>query len=137
MSFSRSRRFSAQRTADSAGAMHASQGQAHWFDALRQAERAGAIRALELEPSFRIEIEGAFVCNVKADARFFDVRAGRVRVLDYKGVEGDTPISKLKRRLVRAAHKVEIEIEGPARKRAERKAARRALEKALTKMERV
>ena len=139
MSFSRRPRFAAKRTPDSAGVIHASKGQAQWFDTLRTRLRAGEIRDLDLEPSFPIVINGQHVCDVKADARFVEIASGRVCVLDYKGVEGDTPISRLKRKLVAAAHGIEIEIVGPAQQAKDRKArtaaAKRALKKAAKMIE--
>lgn len=134
MSFSRRPKFTAKRTADSAGVMHASKGQATWFDGLRMRERAGEIVDLQLEPSFPIIINGQHICDVKADAAFAE--GGRYRVLDFKGIEGDTPVSRLKRRLVAAAHGVEIEIVGPAKQAKERKARKAASRRALIKAQR-
>lgn len=114
-------RFAARRTPDITGRVHASKGQAAWFNGLLLRARAGEITDLIVEPSYRIEIGGEWVCNVKADASYLE--DGRRRVVDYKGVEGDTPISRLKRRLVRAQHKIEIEIVGPAAARKSKRAA--------------
>lgn len=136
MSFSRGPKFKATRTPDSAGVMHASKGQAAWFDKLRLRQRAGEITELELEPAFPILINGTEVCVVKADARFFDVVEQRCRVVDYKGVEGDTPVSRLKRRLVAAAYGVEIEITGPAKARQETHKRQAAERRELRKRER-
>lgn len=136
MSFSRRPRFTAKRTADSAGVMHASKGQAAFFDRLRLRERAGEISHLELEPAFEIRINGEIVCTVKADASYFDEREGRRHTIDYKGVEGDTPVSRLKRKLVKAAHGVEIEIVGPAAELKARKARKAASKRAVKKAER-
>lgn len=97
------------------GVTYASRGEADWVAQLQLRQRAGEISGLELQPSFRIEIAGQWVCTVKADAAWTE--AGRRRVGDYKGVTGDTPVSRLKRRLVRACHGVEIEVFGPATKR--------------------
>ena len=128
MRFQSRPRFSAKRTPDCDGVVHASKGQAAWFSTLKQRARAGQIADLELEPAFSIKVardcpycaeHGHVVGVAKADARF--VENGLVRVKDYKGVEGDTPLSRFKRRLVRAMFGVDIEIEGPARELADRR----------------
>lgn len=134
MSFRRGPRFKAQRTADSAGVMQASKGQAQWFDRLRLREKAGEISHLELE--WEITINGEHICVVKADASYFDEREGRRCIVDYKGIEGDTPVSRLKRKLVAAQHGVTIEIVGPAAQRARRKAEAAEARREIKKRER-
>jgi hypothetical protein len=113
--------------------VHASKGQAEFFDRLRLRLRAGEISHLELEPAFEIRINGEVVCTVKADASYFDEREGRRHTIDYKGVEGDTPVSRLKRKLVKAAHGVDIEIVGPAAELKARKARKAASNRAMKK----
>lgn len=123
MKFSR-KRFSAIRTPDIDGIERASKGEANFVSALRLRERAGQIADLQTQPEFRIEINGKWVCTVKADASF--VENGEHHVQDYKGIEGDTPVSRLKRKLVKAAYGIEIEIVGPAMKKARRSAKAKA-----------
>lgn len=113
--FGPQRRFVAKPT-EVDGVRFASKGEAVFFAKLQQQERVGEISNLERQPSFRIEINGKWICTVKADAAFTDC-AGVCRVQDYKGHTGDTPVSRLKRRLVEALHGVEIEVVGPAAKR--------------------
>lgn len=122
-------------TRDKRGRNHPSAEEAAWFDALYQQEARGAVRIIAIEPSFRIPADTAapFVCNVKADAEL--IEQGRRRVVDYKGFAGDTAVSRLKRRLVRWQHDVEIELVGPyverlARQKRERKAKRDLIKKA-------
>lgn len=129
--FQKKRRFKAKRTADSAGVVHLSKEEAKWFDALRTREELGEIACLELEPAFVINLADPFgrekrLCTVKADARFYDLTTQTTRVVDYKGLEGETPLSRLKRKMVAIQHGVEIEIEGSAVKAIKRAAAKKA-----------
>lgn len=123
-----------KRTPDLNGDMHPNPEEAAWYDGLIRLERAGVIRDLEREPSWRIESpDGDWVCTVKADARYFDTRDHRVHIDDFKGWKGDTPTSALKRRLVRAFHGVEIELVGPYAERKRKAKAKRAAERDLVK----
>lgn len=123
-----------KRTPDIDGGMHPNPEEANWFSGLIRLERAGVIRDLEREPSWKIESpDGDWVCTVKADARYFDTRDARVHIDDWKGWKGDTPTSALKRRLVRAFHKVEIELVGPYVERKRKAAAKKKAERAFAK----
>ncbi|MDX2277674.1 MAG: hypothetical protein NW206_19665 [Hyphomonadaceae bacterium] len=135
-------------TRDKRGRNHPSEGEALWFNALYDAEARGELVIEEVEPSFRIELHapgelaGVYLCTVKADARVRELvpphmkahRAERVRVIDYKGRSGDTEVSRLKRKMVRIQHGVEIEwvgkyVEGKARAKAKKKAARELIKR--------
>lgn len=118
-------------TLDSRGRRHPSGEEAAWFDQQYARADRGEIEIIAIEPSFRIEIDGAWICNVKADLKVRE--GGRVRVLDYKGRMGATPVSALKRRLVAAQHKIEIELVGPHVERERKAKAKRALERSLLK----
>jgi hypothetical protein len=133
MRFGRGRKFKAKWTEDSAGVKHRSAGEARWFDRLRQREKAGEISQLVMEPSWDIAINGEHVCKVSADASYFDEREGKRHTVDFKGIEGETPLSKLKRKLVKAHHGVVIEVVGPAKAREDRKREKAAWVKAEKK----
>ena len=129
--FSKRRKFAANWTEDSQGIKHPSKGQAEWFDRLRMRERAGEIRIVEREPGFDIrvardcphcKVHGEKVGVVKFDAKIEHVETGEIEFLDYKGVEGETPLSKLKAKLVRAIFGVEVVIVGPAAQRKQKEA---------------
>lgn len=125
-------------TADMRGRMHPSAGEAKWFDALYAAEARGEIAIEEIEPAFKITLDGQPLCTVKADARVRTIATGAVRVLDYKGKTGDTEISRLKRRMVLIQHGVQIEwvgsyVEAKARAKAKRAAARDLIRKSETR----
>ena len=71
-----------------------------YYADLKLRERAGEIRNLTLQPKFPITINGEKVCDVVLDFSFYE--ENRRRVLDIKGF--DTPISRLKRKLVHAVY---------------------------------
>ncbi|NDC76167.1 DUF1064 domain-containing protein [bacterium] len=76
-------------------------GEANRWGQLKLLERAGNIRGLgEPHPSFPIAINGTIVCKVEMDFAYSE--NGQAVVEDYKGV--DTPVSRLKRKLLAAAY---------------------------------
>lgn len=84
-----------------------STGEARTFIALAQAEYAGYIEALELQPVFELRAEGGVkVGTYRADFRF--VCEGRTRVVDVKGHQ--TPLSAWKRKHTMAQYDIDVEI---------------------------
>ncbi len=75
---------------------------------LRIRQRAGEIQGLELQPKWPIVIEGVKVCTVIGDFAYYDLREKRRIVEDVKGM--DTPVSKLKRKLLLAIHGVDMVV---------------------------
>lgn len=137
MSFRRGPKFAAKWTEDSRGNKHPSASEARWFDRLFLREKAGEISALELNPTYEIRIapdcphcaeHGVKVCDVELDARY--IENGAVVIADFKGIEGNTPVSKLKRKLAETRHRIVVTLFGPAaaveRKKSELKAFKRA-----------
>lgn len=82
--------------------------EARYYRNLKLMEKAGVVYGVERQVEYAIEINGKRCCKYLADFRFYDKEQDRVRVIDCKGM--DTPVSKLKRRLVAAAHGVEVEV---------------------------
>lgn len=74
---------------------------------LKMLQGAGLVRDLECQTVFPIEINGKRVCEYRADFTWTDETGAR-RAIDVKGY--DTPVSKLKRKLVEAFYGVEIEV---------------------------
>ncbi len=76
---------------------------------LKLMQRAKEIRELEVHPRYEIVWPGDHerICFVELDFQYTD-KTGLVHVEDVKG--HDTALSKLKRRLVKAAYRVEVEI---------------------------
>lgn len=87
-----------------------SKAEARRFMELRLLERAGEISGLKLQEPFACTVgeKSVVVCTYRADFSYWDNRQKRQRVEDVKGM--DTPISRLKRKLVGAIHGVEVEI---------------------------
>ena len=96
------------------GITFASKREATHYALLKRQERLGLIRNLELQPRFRIVIDGRQVrypgsnrpMTYVGDFSFMD-DTGR-RILDVKGL--DTPASKIKRALVEHIYHVKIEV---------------------------
>lgn len=93
----------------------------HTFDSTREYERyvelkllqrAKKIHELKVHPSWEIIINGVLVCVVELDFRYkMHVRDGVFGPLvivaeDVKGV--DNPLSKLKRKLLKAVHNIDV-----------------------------
>lgn len=79
-----------------------SQKEAKRYHELKVLQEAGAIRLLEMQPKFKIEVNGHKVCTYIADFQYYDVGAGHDVVEDVKGVE--TPIFRLKAKLLKACY---------------------------------
>lgn len=114
------------------------------FHAKRTPDSEGVMHRSASEPRFVIKIapqcahcaaHGVPVCIVEADASFID-ETGRARVRDYKGIEGDTPIFRLKQKLAAIVLGIEIEMVGPAKARKLRKAEAAAMRREIKKRER-
>lgn len=104
---SRNGKYNAQRQVVD-GITFMSRREAREYAELRLLEKAGHIEGLILQPKFPIQIGGMKVCTVIADFQYLDKETGETRVVDTKGF--DTSISRLKRKLVKAVHGVEIEV---------------------------
>lgn len=91
------------------GFTYDSEAEADYCERLKLREKAGEISGLELQRPFAIPAPNGEVITVyKADAVFWDHVADRFRVIDVKGVE--TPVFKLKRKLMRLLLGVEVEV---------------------------
>lgn len=80
---------------------------------LRRREQAGEIYGLQLQPTYEITINDIKICKVKLDFSYWDTKqhfeTGAPQVIeDVKGK--DTPVSKLKRKLVEAQHSIKVRI---------------------------
>lgn len=85
-----------------------------WFDSKKEArhysglcllKKAGIISRIEIQVRYRLEVCGEKIADYVADfvVTFPD---SRIEVQDVKGVR--TPVYKLKKRLMKAIHKIEI-----------------------------
>ena len=79
----------------------------HYSDLLVR-KAAGEIHGdIEVHPVYPIVVNGHPVCRVELDFRYRDT-AGKEHVVDIKG--RDLPMSKLKRKLLFAAHGVSVAV---------------------------
>ena len=90
-----------------------SKAEAQYYADLKLQVKAGLVRDLELQPVFPLVIisesgEAITVGEARMDFRFFDVAQNRVRVIDVKGK--DLPLSRLKRKIVKARYGIDVEI---------------------------
>lgn len=111
-------KYSAQRTDCGQGHTHDSKLEARRCDELHALERTGNITRLEMQPEFRIAIGGKHICAYRADFAYFSSTCRIVE--DVKGML--TPVYRLKKKLVEAAHPGTVITEYPPRQRKARKA---------------
>lgn len=88
------------------GIAFASQREARRYMYLRLLERAGKIKALVLQPRFRIDFNDAPICTYVADFMYFDNDAKRNIIEDVKGVR--TPEYRLKKKMMYAVYGITI-----------------------------
>lgn len=74
---------------------------------LKTLQIIGEISDLRCHPSFVIKIEGIKICKVILDFTYYD-QSGVEIYEDFKGV--DNALSKLKRKLVEAAHGIKVHV---------------------------
>ncbi len=88
------------------GIRFASKREGHRYANLKLMQEANEIEALELQPSFKIEINGMTICRYRADFTYKCRRTGETIIEDTKGYR--TPVYKLKRKLMKACHGIEV-----------------------------
>ena len=82
--------------------------EANFYSELKLMERAGEVCEVQLQPPFKIVIDGMLICTYKADFMFWDCVEKRTRVVDVKGFP--TPEFKLKRKLMKAVNRIDVEV---------------------------
>ncbi|AMC13333.1 DUF1064 domain-containing protein [Liberibacter crescens] len=90
------------------GTCFASKAEADYYGRLKMLEKSGEVSQVVLQPSYPVIINGIKVFTYRADFSFYDVHDQRFRVVDVKGY--DTPISKLKRKCVKAMYDIDVEV---------------------------
>lgn len=88
------------------GITFASKKEANRYCLLKLMERGGLIKSIELQPPYRLEVNGVLVCKYVADFRYVDAQTGETVVEDAKGFK--TREYNLKKKLVKAVHGIEI-----------------------------
>lgn len=79
-----------------------------YYAALKIRERAGEVTDVELQRPYALTVNGVLVATYRADFVFWDIPLRRRRVVDVKGVA--TPVFRLKQKLMRACHSIDIEV---------------------------
>lgn len=82
--------------------------EAKFYGELRQRQKAGEVGSIMRQPEFPLAVSGVVIAKYRADFTFFDRQAGRDRTVDVKGF--DTPLSKLKRKHVKAQYGIDVEV---------------------------
>lgn len=95
------------------GHVFASGREARRYSELRLLERAKKISHLVLQPPFECIVRGVHVCTYIADFQYVilgdkDYPCGMIVTEDVKGY--DTPISRLKRKLVKACRGISVKV---------------------------
>ena len=90
------------------GIRFASKLEGRYYSNLKLLERAGAVTAVVLQQPFVVTVNGMVICTYRCDFVFYDLKDQHTRAVDTKGV--DTPVSKLKRKLVEAQYGITIEL---------------------------
>lgn len=106
MAYPRRNKFGAVKTAVD-GIKFASKREANRYIELSLFERKGHIKDLKLQVPFLITINGSKICKYLADFTYTDKQGG-YHVEDVKGF--DTPMGRLKRKMVEASYPVKVEI---------------------------
>lgn len=88
------------------GILFDSQKEAQRYRELLIRERAGKIGDLELQPVFRIVVNGKKIAKYIADFRYRDLSTGATIIEDVKGVRTD--VYQLKKKLVEALYNIQI-----------------------------
>lgn len=89
------------------GVTFASKKEARRYEELKLMVRAKAITDLTLQPVFPIEIAGQKICKYIADFEYTE--NGKRIVEDVKSTATATPVYKLKKKLVKALHNIDVQ----------------------------
>lgn len=84
-----------------------SQREANRYLVLKASQQANEIADLKIQPAWRLEIQGVFVCDYVAD--FSYRRFGSVVVEDVKSPATKTPEYRIKRKLMFAIHHITVQ----------------------------
>lgn len=83
--------------------------EAAYYSELKIREKAGEVTGVEMQRPFALlGINGTLMATFRADFCFWDNTAGRFRCIDVKGF--DTPVGKLKRKMMKGLLGIDVEI---------------------------
>lgn len=80
----------------------------NYYIDLKLRQRAGEIDSITIHPKWSITLAGRKICTVVLDFSFRDVKTGCKHYIDVKGM--DTPVSRLKRKLLEAQECLIVEV---------------------------
>lgn len=83
----------------------------HWCD-LQMRQRAKEISGLRRQIKYSLDVNGLHVCDYIADFAYFDYTKGPI-VADYKHAKTLTAEARLKLKLMKACHGIDVELCGP------------------------
>lgn len=89
------------------GITFASKREAFYYQYYKKLEQAKEIFYLHLQVPYIFRLDGKKIFKYVADFEYTD-KDGKKHVIDVKGVE--TPVFRLKKKLIEAYYKIEIEI---------------------------
>ncbi len=78
------------------------------YQELKLLEKAGHITDLRLQERFDLRVNGVKLGFYKADFSYYNFGSGTTVVEDSKGYDGGTPVYKLKKKLMKALHGIDI-----------------------------
>jgi hypothetical protein len=89
------------------GITFASRKEARRYSELRLLERAKAISGLELQPVYRLEVNGTLICKYLPDFRY--IQDGKLVVEDVKSDPTKTPVYRIKKKLLAALFGIDVQ----------------------------
>ena len=91
------------------GILFDSKREAAYYSELKIREKAGEVTGVEMQRPFALlGANGTLMATFRADFCFWDNAAGRFRCIDVKGF--DTPVGKLKRKMMKGLLGIDVEI---------------------------
>ena len=77
------------------------------YTELKALQQAGVIRDLEMQPKFKLEVNGVHITTYYADFKYWDNERNQEVIEDSKGMR--TQLYILKKRLMKALLSIEVE----------------------------
>ena len=88
------------------GIVFASKAEARRYTELKALEKSGVIEKLEIQPRFKLVVNGIKIATYIADYRYRVVKTGAVVIEDVKGVR--TAVYRIKKKLVELLYGIEV-----------------------------
>jgi len=82
--------------------------EARRYQELRVMEVAGEITELQMQVKFSLDVNGVHICNFFPDFQYHSLRSDQTIVEDVKSKPTMTPVYRLKKKLLKAIHGIDI-----------------------------